>query len=469
MTSTDCAKCHSSVTLPLNVTSCRCRQVVYCNNACKKSDYRSHAISCSFTKEKILSIEIYNQTLASTGDEPLAREMVLGPIIQSVQYKDYLKDIKAAQLAPEKKEFFKICEKLRRRQALHCGDRTYPQLQLLDSENFTYPGAARDKDTRESYFAMLILSSDLKEELTVSRMKQQVHNGDRSHPDLVHLDSFVEANDYPGITLDVKTAMCYLVQFPTLFASHLEMMTKKALTHSYSTASPETKQAYDSSYPMEAKLIKISRQLTYPGKTSDIAGARKLPKIEDIQCQIEIMKRKEMVFGEGTTSDPLVLKIRALNLTYPNCATDIRAMFTGWAHQWNVQDTIDSGLRKQSYHDGTLSETCQQFQVLSNFCGKVYYPGIKEDRLALVEKILNYPSLFSDEFDQMKKKYSQYNRMKPLVALCLCLKHGEGHYVYRLDVLRAHIFSYLHLYGERFLYIHSEAKTSGRMSLGNGK
>ena len=469
MTSTECATCTANVTLPRNVTSCRCCLVVYCDNSCKKQDYRGHSQICSFTRDKILSIETYNRTLASTGDEPLAREMVLGPLISILQYKNYITDIKEAQLAPDKRDFFRTVEKIRRKDALCKGDRTYPQLQRLDAQVFSYTGAAADKEHHERYFSILLLSETLEKEMESGRLKQQLFDGDRTHPRVVCLDAFAAHNDYPGIRNAVDSALRRHISHPSLFDAAMAAMVKSAQVHALNSASPGTKQNYEATHPMEAKFMKVTQTLTYPDASQDIRAGSQLVEHKAIEKQIQMMSRREMVFGKGSTSNRDVLQIKGLELHYPDSEKDIHSMLRSWTNDFNIQDKIDTALRKEAHHNGTLSNVCPEFKKLSRFYTHCFYPEIVKDYEKCLRRCIAAPSLFEKDFAAMHRKYAMYNRMKPLVALCLCLKHGEGHYVYRQDVLRAHIFSYLHLYGERFLYHHSEAKTSGRMSLGKGK
>ena len=127
--------------LPQGATSCRCRSILYCNDTCSKANWKQHAQEgCEFIQQKLSLWSNYKQQKAVC--EADAREGVLSSVVSQLNYPEFLKDIKRAELACSQPKFFKIFEIIKRKHALAKGDRSYPALQLIDSYkgSFTYPG-----------------------------------------------------------------------------------------------------------------------------------------------------------------------------------------------------------------------------------------------------------------------------------------------------------------------------------------
>ena len=147
--------------------------------------------------------------------------------------------------------------------------------------------------------------------------------------------------------------------------------------------------------------------------------------------------------------------------------------------KWFSQDyTIESEMKEarrlqknfESNSQGTPNDDPSLLTFQSFMANDTYYPGIKKDEKKMVEYISRMPAYFEDHLNLMNRKLQRYQRLKPLLSLCLCLKNGIGHNVYNIDMLRVNIFSFLHLYGEDFIQKHSEARAEfrGRMSLSPG-
>ena len=129
--------------------------------------------------------------------------------------------------------------------------------------------------------------------------------------------------------------------------------------------------------------------------------------------------------------------------------------------KWFSQDyTIESEMKEarrlqknfESNSQGTPNDDPSLLTFQSFMANDTYYPGIKKDEKKMVEYISRMPAYFEDHLNLMNRKLQRYQRLKPLLSLCLCLKNGIGHNVYNIDMLRVNIFSFLHLYGEGKYY-----------------
>jgi hypothetical protein len=98
--------------------------------------------------------------------------------------------------------FFKMEEK----QRMLNGDRSHERLQRLDSHTFSYPGWQLDVRKAEEGHVLHKSGCCFDQCLQGMLNKERVHNGDRSHPDLVQLDRLKRALSYPGWEHDFVNA-----------------------------------------------------------------------------------------------------------------------------------------------------------------------------------------------------------------------------------------------------------------------
>ena len=79
-----------------------------------------------------------------------------------------------------------------------------PALQDLDRAYFTYTGWEKDKEFAEQYYAEFSTTDRLHDKVEAMKNKQRLLSGDRSHPDIVALDS--TTFDYQGWEKDKEEA-----------------------------------------------------------------------------------------------------------------------------------------------------------------------------------------------------------------------------------------------------------------------
>ena len=131
--------------------------------------------------------------------------------------------------------------KMRRKQALRVGDLSHPQLQMLEilkREGLSYVGW--ESDVRRAENAEYTFEFDRQ----VKRMgrKQASHDGDRSHPQLQVLDNLKRAGlTYIGWEEDLRKAEEKHVEYPSLFNGHLEKMQRKQALHVGDYSHPQVK------------------------------------------------------------------------------------------------------------------------------------------------------------------------------------------------------------------------------------
>jgi hypothetical protein len=124
--------------------------------------------------------------------------------------------------------FTKHVAKIQKKQALHVGDRSHPQLQVIDKlaalGTITYDGWQGDmRRAEELHLNHPSLVDDCVE---VMRLKQAVYVGDRSHPHLQALDNLKRAGlTYIGWEADVRRAEDEEYAFN--FTKHVAKIQKK--------------------------------------------------------------------------------------------------------------------------------------------------------------------------------------------------------------------------------------------------
>jgi hypothetical protein len=97
------------------------------------------------------------------------------------------------------------------------------QIDVLHGSLFNYTGVDNDKKEAENLLLRYPLLFEKK--LESMHRKQRLFNGDRSHPQVIALDSMTFS--YPGWEHDVKTALRCHCEFPSIFDEKLQGMNNK--------------------------------------------------------------------------------------------------------------------------------------------------------------------------------------------------------------------------------------------------
>jgi hypothetical protein len=206
-------------------------------------------------------------------------------------------------------EFFKnMVSGARNKQQLFQGDRSHPNLQKLDYLQLDYPGWEEDVIMAEQ--AHQRGGSGFDQELFVLEERQRVHYGDRSHSRLVELDSFKFS--YPEWEEDFKKAEGYHVgQDDVVFQTYLEGMQNKQ----------QMLAAGDRSHPNLVRLDGLS--ISYPNHKQDIAAAEEAHlQGYGFEDKCRVIKERQRVFL-GDRSHPRLVKLDLLSCSYPGWEADV--------------------------------------------------------------------------------------------------------------------------------------------------
>ena len=299
-------------------------------------------------------------------------EAVLARIVSLLTYEERFDDIRKATLAFGRRDFFKELEKIVRKEALFAGDRSFKDLQLLDSHVFTYEGAEKDIASMEYYWSTLLIG--VEKSIAKSCRSQAVFDGDRSHPNLVDLDEFMATATCPNLSQDYAKAVYYHLEHIVLFEGQLKLMKKKQRMYELSSTSPNTKLA--NLTPAEKIFDRVSQALTYPDAGQDIENGALLVEESKIQNIVAIMRRKQNLF-DGDRSSATIVKLDNLisTLTHPERDADRHSMERTWCMGWSIDNQMRTTVNKQQQFDGT-SESLQgpDFQSLNKFLQDADYP-----------------------------------------------------------------------------------------------
>ena len=209
--------------------------------------------------------------------------------------------------------FSRMIMGLRSKQQLLNGDRSHPNLQRLDSLELNYPGwqdefVSVEKDYQCGDYCF-------EQKLFVLEERQRMYDDDRSHPRLLELDrcSF----NYPGWDGDLrKTEEAHLQQVvgsPTFETCLLSMKNKEQMIVMGLRSHPN--------------LVRLDRlRFTYFDWETDFLAAEQAHQSgsqDKFESKFEILKVRQRV-SWGRRSHPHLVQLDELELTYPGWQEDFQ-------------------------------------------------------------------------------------------------------------------------------------------------
>jgi hypothetical protein len=209
--------------------------------------------------------------------------------------------------------FDRMVMEFKGKQQLFQGDRSHPNLQKLDAlqpTKSTYPGwnedfTAAEKDHQNR--------ERFNHKLFILEERQRMYLGDRSHPRLLELDSY--SFSYPGWEEDIRLAEDI----------HLRMKHSFLIYHCHLQGMRNKQQMClgDRSHPNLVFLDGLL--LSYPSWKADFIQAEKAHQKGSayrFETQVEILKERQKLFL-GDRSHPNLVTLDELKLSYPGWQVDI--------------------------------------------------------------------------------------------------------------------------------------------------
>lgn len=269
-----------------------------------------------------------------------------------------------------------------------CGDRSHPTLKLVDElkEQLTYDGYREDLQKLETAH----LGGD---DFQVDQLKfyvqesQMIHDGDRSHPRLVELDSIRGTLTYDGWEEDFDEALTIHISREDDLFDGVERCLKK-MKHK------QRMSIGDYRHPNLKFLFSLA--LTFPGwedKLEEAVDAHKNgweTRIVDYH-RYSLVERQHVF--EGVRNHPRLVALDALTLTYPRWEKDVKTI-----EMYHLDSQI-------FYNDGIYDDYKNRLNVLEDK-QRAYEAGDAQWKYHPIQKEIlegnwTYPG-FEDDLDEMR-------------------------------------------------------------------
>jgi len=246
---------------------------------------------------------------------------------------------------------------LKRKQALHVGDRTHKDVQFLDSISLTYPGW---KDDVGKAIDVHKRGSQINYDRQRISERQRMFEGDRSHPRIVALDSLKLT--YPGWKRDVEDVE--EKHFGTRFwcvdgvnADYGALLKRLERKQSQFVNGVEDTSSMD---PIQRQIVET--HWTYPGHEDDVKAVKQKFRVSLYYIDLEICQIRQMIHDKDFGSHPVLIKLDEVRqvLSYPGYKTDMertRAYLSkNGYHCWEqkkIHGMIEGMKNKQHVYDGS--------------------------------------------------------------------------------------------------------------------
>ncbi|EJK65732.1 hypothetical protein THAOC_13384 [Thalassiosira oceanica] len=237
------------------------------------------------------------------------------------------------------------------------GDRSDPTLQMIDDElvpTLTYDGYQDDvKKLKAAFFEKGAEDYRFVTILFRVQQKQKMHEGDRTHPQLLQLDRLKCILNYAGWEEDFRQAE----------EAHLE------------------------------------------------SGSRKIGNRFTTACKR--LKNRQAIY-DGDRSDPWLMRLDSLHLTYHEWGNDVRMVMTKYSNGCAYESQIHTLEERQRVFEGDRSSPW--LVALDNLKSLLSYPGYENDDVAAIEEqhftgiwlSRNVCDKFSSLLKKLRMKQSEY-------------------------------------------------------------
>ena len=286
------------------------------------------------------------------------------------------------------------------------GDRSHPQLQVLDDLRLTYNGWEADVCKAEDLHLNYPTRFDWY--VAIIQKKQALYVGDRSHPQLQALDNLAALGTitYDGWQGDMRQAEELHLNQPSLFDYYVDGMQLKQAVY-----------VGDRSHPYLQALDNLKRAgLTYIGWEADVLKAEdyhashvSYPSLFD--SYVEEMRRKQALYV-GDRSHPQLQALDSMKregLTYVGWQGDaLKAEDYHVKYPIIFSGYVESMRKKQAFYVGDRSHP--QLQALDSMKREgLTYVGWQGDVLKAEDYHVNYPIHFDKCLQEMRSKQTSYS------------------------------------------------------------
>jgi hypothetical protein len=249
-------------------------------------------------------------------------------------------------------DFDSIITGMQRKQALHVGDRSHGDIQIIDSlsDRVSYLGWREDIKEAMWYHTS---GFDIESNKYLIIEKQRMFEGDRSHSRLVALDALLPLT-YPGWEKDFKSAEEQHLRdaISELYKSLLSIITRKQVELMSGVRDNS------SMHPIKRTIVETS--WTYKGWEKDVSRIQESMYHYLLEHDLETCKLRQMIHDNDFSSHPALIKLDLLQFTYPGWKTDAdnAKAFLCTVGYTDCKDQFDQMLEgmdnKQNVYNGTI-------------------------------------------------------------------------------------------------------------------
>ena len=246
---------------------------------------------------------------------------------------------------------------MQRKQALHVGDRSHGDIQIIDSlsDRVSYLGWREDI---EEFMRCHKMGYNVECEKDLIIEKQRMFEGDRSHSRLVALDALLPLT-YPRWEEDFKYGEKHHLEVGTNFddisenyRSLLSNITRKQAEFMSGVTDNS------SMHPIKRTIVETS--WTYKGWEKDVSEAQESIYHSLLESDLETCKLRQMIHDNDFSSHPALIKLDLLQFTYPGWKTDAdnakaylyREGYTDFGYQFDQK--LEGMDNKQNVYNGTI-------------------------------------------------------------------------------------------------------------------
>ena len=306
---------------------------------------------------------IHETDKISRGDRSHPNLVRLDTLIRSVKYDGWRDDLLEAEQCHLRFPFLFFqnkLKKIKRKHKISLGDRSDEDLKFLDSLQLSYPNWRKDW---QQAFDTYIEGNELTYETFVMQEKQRMHEGDRSHPRLVALDSL--RLTYPGWERDAKEFELRHSSMDNMGMDSFETFRdyKKELESLRCKQSSYDFGLNDLTWMKPDQRTIVETQWTFPGCEEKVELVRKSTD-ECFDSELEEFRVRQMIHDGDYTSHPLLIKLASMNLTYPGweddfdeCKRRVLSSLAFWKE--NLQRDMEGMKNKQAVYDG-YTKSCSE-------------------------------------------------------------------------------------------------------------